>query len=129
RSSAASAGVPKTLARVSSNSPSQPATTTVARQLPIRFTQVRRIRGRKSEVGYQKSEIGERTRLACCRWRPRHRGRLGDCFAEAPKPAREARALPGRPDSPRIGPADRKGQTDDRDSVNDELERHDYHVW
>ncbi len=36
-------GVPKTRARLSSNSPSQRATTIVARQLPIRFTQVRPI--------------------------------------------------------------------------------------
>ena len=37
----ASAGVPKTARAASSNSPSQRATTTVARQLPITFTQVR----------------------------------------------------------------------------------------
>ena len=41
KSSSTSAGVPKTRARSSSNSPSQRATTIVARQLPIRFTQVR----------------------------------------------------------------------------------------
>ena len=58
--------------------------------------------------GYERDNFsGERTRLACWRWRHRHRGlscapspnSLGlheDCFGEAPKPAREARALPRR---------------------------------
>src|SRR6266481_122862 len=41
KSSSASAGVPNTCARASSNSPSHRATTVVARQLPITFTQVR----------------------------------------------------------------------------------------
>ncbi len=41
KSSSASAAVPKTRARFSSNSPSHRATTIVARQFPIRFTQVR----------------------------------------------------------------------------------------
>src|SRR5882724_335199 len=48
---------------------------------------------------------GERTRLACRRWRPRHRElcrqhrefllQQEDCFGETPKPTRETRALPG----------------------------------
>src|SRR6266576_598301 len=41
KSNSASAAVPKTRARFSSNSFSQRATTTVAKQLPITFTQVR----------------------------------------------------------------------------------------
>src|SRR5215467_15619398 len=41
KSSSASPGVPNTCARPSSKSPSQRATTTVARQLPITFTHVR----------------------------------------------------------------------------------------
>ena len=55
-------GVPKTLARWSSNSPSHLATTTVARQLPIRFTQVRPM----SKWWHRHLACGANRLPACC---------------------------------------------------------------
>src|SRR5439155_15292000 len=58
KSNSASADVPKRRARLSSNSFSQRATTTVARQLPITFTQVRPISINSSTPKIMATPIG-----------------------------------------------------------------------
>src|SRR5437667_10139502 len=58
RSSLASASVPNTRARLSSNSPSQRPTTAVARQLPITFTHVRPISINSSTPNMTATPIG-----------------------------------------------------------------------